>query len=445
MKILHCLNHFLPNNIAGTEVYTASLIHLLQLKNINSVVVIPNYGNHHTEEYNVQGIRVIQYSEPSIVDRKLMMGKRIPDGLNAFKNVLQSEKPDIVHFHVIGMSNSITKHHLFVSKKMGFKIIITFHIAGYSCKTGNLMYKEEVPCDGIINIKKCTWCNYTVRNIPIIKKHLLYASSMMGYKLNYDTSNWPSQIGTALGFPFIIRQLKNDLLQMAANTDKMVVLSNWYKNVLLKNGIAEDKLELITQGLPLQKTNDAVTKIKIVEEIKLVFIGRIIESKGLHLLINALKQLPQENVSLDIYGQINDNAYTKECIAQSADFKNIKWKGRLLSNEVVSTFRNYDLLCVPSTICEMSPLVIQEAFTAGIPVLASEVYGNAEQIKDNVNGWLFKFKSSDDLKMKLQQLIAEPERITSAKKNIPSVKSFSAVADEYEQLYNKIIILPTKN
>ena len=406
---------------------------------------MPNYGNHHTEEYNVQGIRVIQYSEPSIVDRKLMMGKRIPDGLNAFKKVLLSEKPDIVQFHVVGMSNGITKHHLLVSKKMGFKIIVTFHITGYSCKTGNLMYKDEKPCDGIININKCTWCNYTVRNISPIKKRLLYAAAIMGYKLNYDTINWPSQIGTALSFPFIIQQLKNDLLQLIANCDKIVVLSNWYKNVLLKNGIAEDKLELITQGSPLQETNDAVTKIKIVEEIKLVFIGRIIESKGLHLLINALKQLPQEKISLDIYGQINNNAYTNECIAQSANFKNIRWRGRLLPNEVVSTFKNYDLLCVPSTICEMSPLVIQEAFTAGIPVLASEVYGNAEQIKDNVNGWLFKFNDSNDLKNKLQQLIENPEKILIVKKNIPAVKSFSAVADEYEQLYNRIIMPSLKN
>ncbi|MEO6456049.1 MAG: glycosyltransferase [Ginsengibacter sp.] len=439
MKIFHCLNHFLPNNVAGTEIYTASLIHFLSLKNINSVVVIPNYGKPDTEEYTVNGIRVIQYGEPSVIDRKLIMGKKIPEGIEAFKKVLETEKPDIIQFHVAGMSNGITRHHVSLSKKMGFKTIMTFHIAGYSCKTNHLMYKDKVPCDGVIDVKKCTWCNYTVRGIPRIKRHILYASAMAGYTLNYDTSNWESQIGTALGFPFIIKKLKNDLLQLAGNCDKMVVISNWYKNILLRNGIAEDKLELITQGLPLQENNIVPPKIKIAEGVKLVFIGRIIYSKGLHLLINALKQLPEKNISLDIYGHINEDDYTKECIAQSADIKSIRWKGILLPAELLNILKNYDLLCIPSVICEMSPLVIQQAFAAGIPVLASEVYGNSEQITDSLNGWLFKFKNSDDLKIKLEQLVAEPGKIQEAKKNIPAVRNFSAVADEYEQLYRRII------
>lgn len=418
--------------------YTASLIHLLGRKNIISIVLIPNYGKLQTGEYNVQGIRVIQYSEPSIIDRELIMGKRIPAGLSAFKAVLLTEKPDIIQFHIIGMSNGITKHHLFAAKQMGFKVVMTFHLAGYSCKTGNLMYKDEVRCDGFIDIKKCTWCNYTVRNISAVKKNLLYPAAMLGYKLNKDTSGWTSQLGTALGFPFIIQQLKDDLLQLAANCDKMVVLTKWYRNVLLKNGIAADKLQLITQGLPWQQPDNTVTINRTGRSIKLVFIGRIIYSKGLHLLISALKKFPEERVSLDIYGQVNENAYAQECIAEAADCDNIIWKGMLLPNEVVSVFRNYDLLCVPSIICEMSPLVIQEAFAAGIPVLASDVYGNAEQVNHGINGWLFKFKDNDDLQVKLELLIANPDKITVAKRNIPGVKKFSEVADEYEQLYKSL-------
>jgi glycosyltransferase involved in cell wall biosynthesis len=66
----------------------------------------------------------------------------------------------------------------------------------------------------------------------------------------------------------------------------------------------------------------------------------------------------------------------------------------------------------------MSPLVIKEAFAAGIPVLASNVYGNAEQINDGKNGWLFKFNDSDALKTKLQQLIDDPFLVEIAQKNL---------------------------
>lgn len=438
MKIIHCLNHFLPGNVAGTEIYTASLIRLHRLKNIESIVVIPNYGKLHTEEYQVEGIRIIQYSEPSIADRKLKMGKTIPEGINAFKNVLQTERPDIIHFHIVGMSNGITKHHVSLSKKMGFKIVLTFHIAGYSCKTNHLMYKDKYPCDGIIDVERCTWCNYTVRGISPVKKNILYASAMAAYKLNYDASDWQSQIGTAIGFPFFIKKLKNDLLELADSCDKMVVISKWYKNILLRNSIPENKLQLITQGLPLQQANIA-TSINTGEEIKLVFIGRIIHSKGVHLLISALKLLPEEKITLDIYGQLNEDRYGEECMIQSKNSKNIKWKGMLHPDEVVSTLTGYDLLCVPSVICEMSPLVIQQAFAACIPVLGSDVYGNAEQIKDNANGWLFKFNNSDDLKMKLERLIKSPGKIQAVKRYIPAVKNFSSIADEYECLYKECI------
>ena len=44
MKVLHCLNHFLPDQIGGTEVYTYSLITALEKKNIHLKVLIPNYG-----------------------------------------------------------------------------------------------------------------------------------------------------------------------------------------------------------------------------------------------------------------------------------------------------------------------------------------------------------------------------------------------------------------
>ena len=61
---------------------------------------------------------------------------------------------------------------------------------------------------------------------------------------------------------------------------------------------------------------------------------------------------------------------------------------------------DYDLLCVPSLSSEMSPLVIQEAFAAGIPVLASRGYGNIEQIRHGENGLVFNFNSADSLAIK---------------------------------------------
>ena len=203
------------------------------------------------------------------------------------------------------------------------------------------------------------------------------------------------------------------------------------------NNIAPQKLAFMSQGLsgnafPIKRTND-------IGVLKLVFVGRINESKGLHLLLQAINETPDEKIMLDIFGPINDEKYAEEWKSFTNTKKNIKWRGVIEPAYMVNTLTNYHLLCLPSLICEMSPLVIQEAFAAGLPVLASNVYGNAEQIKDGENGWLFKFNDVYDLKNKLQLLINDPLLIEKASEHITPVKSFETVADEHEKLYREIV------
>jgi len=439
VKIIHCLNHFFPGQIAGTEVYCLSLVQELQQKGIECAVVIPNYGSNITEAYEIKGVRVIQYAEPSIVDRALLMGKRKPDGLAAFSAVLKKESPAIVHFHEFTSSNGITQHHVHLAKEMGYKVIMTFHLSGYSCKTGNLMYKDELTCDGIIDTRKCTNCIYSVKHIAPPKKAVLLTTAMLAYKFHYDAGKWGSTLGTAIGFPFIIQKIRTDLLQLAADCDQLVVLTRWYKTILEKNGIASSKITHIAQGLPRYPGTPATKKNVDHDKLRLVYIGRISAVKGIQLLIDAMQNLPAEQVSLDIYGEINNDAYTNACQRSAAALTNIHWKGSIDPASVVNVLSGYDVLCLPSAFSEMSPLVIREAFAAAVPVLASDVYGNAEQVTDDVNGWLFKFKSSADLTAKLSRLLQNRELIEAAKRNIPPVRSFSEVATEYGSLYQRIL------
>ena len=87
----------------------------------------------------------------------------------------------------------------------------------------------------------------------------------------------------------------------------------------------------------------------------------------------------------------------------------------------------------------MSPLVIQEAFAAGIPVLASNVYGNSEQIIDNKNGILFKYNDVKSLLSKLNRLIMEPELKYDLAKNIDPPLIFKQVGRVYVQLNEELL------
>lgn len=439
MKICFVLNHFLPEQTAGTEIYVKALAENLIRQGKECFVLIPNYGKDKAEEYFIDTVRVIKYPETSIADRTLIMGKKAPEGLKHFLEILAAENPDAVHFHGIAGSNGITVRHIFSAKAAGFATLMTFHLAGHSCMTGNLMYKDQQLCDGVIRIKRCAECFLYVTKGNAAAR-LLTTPGMLLHKLGVNTTSLNSSAGTALGFPFIIEKLKKELQLIEKNCDKLVALTHWYREILIKNNISENKISLITQALPKEsKANLTDSPSDKKDCLRIIFIGRISRFKGVHLLIGALKEV-KGNVRLDIYGQENDSEYSDECRALAEGMNNISWKGLLSPECVVETIHRYDLLCLPSTFSEMSPLVIQEAYAAGVPVLASDVYGNAEQIKDGVSGWLFKFKDSGDLSKCLQRLADNPGLIKAAKLNILPVKSFQAVAEEHAALYSSILL-----
>jgi glycosyltransferase involved in cell wall biosynthesis len=438
MKIIHVLNHFLPYQTAGTEVYTLALCKELLALDEEVQVIIPNYGADVSDAYTYEGVKVHRYAEPSVVNRSLIMGKRKPDGLQAFVNLLAQNKPDIIHFHELAGSNGITLHHVKAANATGAKVVFTFHLAGYSCKTGTLVYKGKKLCNGKMNTVKCSSCYLAYKGYAALAP-ILTPVSFITDALGIDASRLQNKFGTALGTATLIRRSKEQLYELAAACDMLVVLTQWYKNVLLLNGISENKITYIPQALPFRtfiNTKNNVPKNE--SPLRLIFIGRISAFKGLHLLLQVIRDFEEQKISLDVYGATNDAVYEKQCKAMSAGKKNVSWKGLLPTDQVVATMRQYHALCLCSTFSEMSPLVIQEAFAAGIPVIASHVYGNAEQIRHGYNGLLFRFNDVKSLRAQIQACIDDPTLLHRLAANIQPPADFNRVAAAYHQLYQKL-------
>lgn len=438
MKIFLCLNHFLPFQVAGTEIYCLQLAKYLQAADHDVAVLIPNYGKTQNEEYIYEGTRVLQFAEPSVVDRALIMRKRIPLGVLAFGKILEQEKPDMLHFHTVAGSNGIGMQHVRTAAKFNIKILFTYHIAGYSCSTGTLKFKNQVACDGYIDLMRCTNCIYASKNINGLKARSLSFIANIFSLLHYNSRNWKNSLGTAIGFPFMIKELKQDLAEMSRTGAGIIVLTQWYKKVLALNGLPKSKLFYIPQGLPGEFPKPDDRKERIALPLRLIYIGRIIQDKGLHLLIVAIQKIAPEKILLNIYGPVADENYYKGLRQQTNMNANIYWNGVLPPANIMATISKHDCLCVPSIICEMSPLVIQEAFAVKVPVLASDVYGNAEQVNDEINGWLFRSGDIEDLQKKVESLIKRPQKILDARSSIGTIRPFTEVGKDHLLLYNKI-------
>jgi glycosyltransferase involved in cell wall biosynthesis len=438
LKILLCLHHFLPEFVGGTEIYTLRLAQQIKQNGIEPVILIPHFDHSTTSEYAYEGVRVIRYAETSIEnDRKMIMGKKEPLGLVEFVKVVKAEQPNIIHFHELSPGRGLNIFHVEKAYELKIPIVLTFHLSYYTCMKGSLVYKDEKKCDGIIRINACTECIYQSKNITGIKAKLLVNTALALFNTGINPTKLNSTLGTALGFPFVVNKIKENLIRFSNLAEKIIVLADWYKEILIKNEVPATKLLYIKQGLTTN-TQLSLNYNKISYPFKVVYIGRISKLKGLHLLIDAVCQLPEEKISLFIYGPETEEGYANDCKQKSIHKKNIYWKGTIPSEDVIPALSNYHVLCLPSAF-EMSPLVIQEAFAAGLPVLASDVYGNAEQINDGINGWLFRFNDSNDLANKLIFLTNDLSIVEKAQQNLPASNEFKQVAEKHMALYSEII------
>jgi len=369
------------------------------------------------------------------------MGLAIPEGINAFKNHLIASKPDCVHFHGIYGSVGITVEHIHIAKSLGIPAIYTFHLAGNVCITNTLVHKQKRLCDGIIRPRRCSACLLVHLNKREWMAEFFAGFSNLLYRSGIDTAHLNHPLGTGFSLANRIGDIRKNLERIGSLCDKVVAHAKWFKEILIANGFPAEKIEYLKQALPLFKNslhNVSPVVFKYRRSIRIVFAGRISSFKGLNILLEALQSFPEEKVELSIYGQHDNDEFYRECRKISENKTNIHWRGVLPHEDVISTFRQHDALCLPSTFSEMSPLVIQEAFAAGIPVIASAVYGNIEMITPEENGLLFSFKSAEDLKKKLGSIIDNTFLLSGMKSRIKPPIPFEELGKEYALLYQKI-------
>ena len=115
----------------------------------------------------------------------------------------------------------------------------------------------------------------------------------------------------------------------------------------------------------------------------------------------------------------------------------IRWLEPVKPEKVVETIGKYDALVVPSVCLETGPLVVLEAFAAGVPVIGSRLGGIAEMVRDGVDGLLFEVGKPEDLADKIQEF---PFRMENIKARVPRVKTTREVSSEHLDLYRQALL-----
>src|SRR3954449_11787596 len=143
------------------------------------------------------------------------------------------------------------------------------------------------------------------------------------------------------------------------------------------------------------------------DELRLLFVGRAEERKGLPVLLRAFEALQGVGVRarLTVAG-----ATREEVDPYLLDTSGIDVVGRVTDEEKWRLLHEADLLCAPSLGGESFGMVLTEAFAAGTPVVASDIAGYRDVARDGVDGVLIPPGDPAALGEALHDLAVDPER-----------------------------------
>jgi glycosyltransferase involved in cell wall biosynthesis len=178
--------------------------------------------------------------------------------------------------------------------------------------------------------------------------------------------------------------------------------------------------------------------------VRVAFFGRLDTTKGVDTLISALAARPNLNVALDIYSPPPTDAThayaSKIEMAASADAR-IHLCAPLAENDVITAMARYDLIAVPSRWLESGPLVVLEAFAAGIPVLGARLGGIAELVSDGVDGVLAPHDDIEAWACALDALASDRGRLAQLRGGVKPPRTMEDVADDMVRLYGALTLV----
>ncbi|MCS7244594.1 MAG: glycosyltransferase family 4 protein [candidate division WOR-3 bacterium] len=144
-------------------------------------------------------------------------------------------------------------------------------------------------------------------------------------------------------------------------------------------------------------------KESVNNEITFGYLGRNDYDKGTDILLNSIKI---KKFKLILAGNFENSEFLK--------YENVSYLGFIYNIE--EFFRKIDILILPSR-KDAFPRVILEAFSFGIPVIASNVGGIPEIVKENYNGFIFESENVKNLIEKIEMVENNPSMILNMSKN----------------------------
>jgi phosphatidyl-myo-inositol alpha-mannosyltransferase len=177
------------------------------------------------------------------------------------------------------------------------------------------------------------------------------------------------------------------------------------------------------------------------DHLRIVFVGQAVERKGLPMLLRSFEALREHiPTELTVIGPT-----AEELAPLMLDDRGVRVLGKVDDARKREELQNADVLCAPSLRGESFGMVLTEAFAGGTPVIASDIAGYRDVVRDGIDGILVPPADPQALAEALRDLWEEPERrIEMSRAAAADVERFAwpRVATEVMAAYQDAVAVP---
>lgn len=254
-------------------------------------------------------------------------------------------RPDILHVHNFFPLLSPSIH--FAARDSGVGVVQTLHNYRFTCVNAQLI-RNHRPCE--LCVGRSPWPGVV---------HACYRGSRLA----------------SLGVANMIRSLhKSEWIEAI---DRFLVLSDFAKGIFQAAGLPAEKIRVVPNSAPAS----SLTADRKGPFLRALFVGRLSEEKGIQELVNAWITFGHPKAVLRVAG---DGPLKEKML----DIPGVTLLGAQSSASVAREMAEADVLLVPSIWYEGFPMVVAEAFAAGLPVFASNLGSLAEIVREGHTGRL---------------------------------------------------------
>lgn len=443
IDVLHVPYTYFPDRTGGTETYVAALIAGLRVNGINSAVAAP-IDVQTSRAYVHEGTQVHRFAhaEASLrLDDQYGLGD--PVAASDFATLLARVKPRIVHLHA--WTSGISLRVLRAAHAGSCRVVFTYHTPAVSCARGSMMIYGRSVCDGALFVNRCCRCVLQQHGIPLAIGALLGEIPPAALRV-VSFTGLAGGPATALQMSRLIALRHDAFRALLLEADAIVAVQDWVHELLLFLGAPREKLTLSRLAPPTTAEtpitpDSAQRSVPRAGALRIAFFGRIDESKGIHVVIDALREIGAIPIRFDVYGAPQGREgerYLSRLRRLVADDGRVQFLDPVPTHTVTAVMRQYDVVVVPSVWMETGPLVVPEAMSVGVPVIGSDLGGIPSFVRNGVDGILVPPGDSQAWAAVLRRVAEEPGLLETLAKGVRPPETMARVVAEMLTVYSQV-------